>query len=383
MRKEIVMDFDLNKEQEMLQKSARDFLNKECPKELVRDMMDDDRGYSPKVWRKMADLGWQALVFPEKYDGIGSDFLDLTVLLEEMGRALLPGPFVPTVVHAGRTILAVGNEEQKERFLPAIANGKMIMTVAMMEPSGSIKPSDITVTAAFSGPDFVINGTKLFVPDAHIADHLICVARTTEGNGDDGISLFLVDTKSKGLKIDVLVTMTGEKLCEVTFDNVTVPGDNLLGELNAGWAAVQNMMNEAIVSECAWMLGGARWVLETTVNYTKERVQFGVPLGSFQAIQHKLANVAVDVEAATAIVYYAAWAMDDKESYKTLAASVAKTWCSDIYRHSTFEGVQLHGGMGFTWEHDMHLYLKRAKSCQIAFGDADYHREKIAQFLEI
>ncbi len=377
------MDFDLGKEQVMLQKSARDFLNKECPKELVRDMMDDDKGHSPKVWGKMADLGWQALAFPEEYDGIGSNFLDLAVLLEEMGRALLPGPFVPTVILAGRTILAVGNKEQKKRFLPAIANGEIIMTVALLEASGSIEPSGIAVTAGLSGNDFIINGTKLFVPDAHIADHLICVARTKEGNGEEGISLFLVDAKSKGLKVDMLVTMTGEKLCEVTFDNVTVPGENLLGELNAGWAAVRNMIDEAVVSECAWMLGGARWALETTVTYVKGRVQFGVPLGSFQAIQHKLADVAVDVEAATAIVYYAAWAMDDKGPGKELAASMAKAWCSDIYKHAAFEGIQLHGGMGFTWEHDMHLYLKRAKSCQIAFGDADYHRERIARLLEI
>jgi len=175
-----------------------------------------------------------------------------------------------------------------------------------------------------------------------------------------------------------------EKLCEVVFDNVTVPGNNLLGELNTGWGTVRNMMDEAMVSESAWMLGGANWVLETTVNFTKERVQFDAPIGSFQAIQHKLANVAVDVEAATAIVYYAGWAMDEIDpSERTIVASAAKAWLSDIYKHATFEGVQLHGGMGFTWEHDMHLYLKRAKSSQVAFGDANYHRERIAQLLEI
>lgn len=378
------MDFDLDKEQEMLKRSARDFLNKECPKDLVRDMMDDDKGYSPKLWRKMADLGWQAMAFPEKYDGIDSTFLDLVVLFEEMGRALLPGPFLSTVMHAGRMILAAGTEEQKQRFLPSIANGETIMTMALMEAAGGLNPADIAIAANASGENFVINGIKLFVPDAHIADHLICIARTEEGNSEHGISLFLVDTTSKGLTVEMLVTMTGEKLCEVTFDNVTVPAENLLGKLNNGWETVQNMFDEAVVSECAWMLGGAQWALETTVNYVKERVQFDVPIGSFQAIQHKLANVAVEVEAATAIVYYAAWAMDEADpAEKSLVASVAKAWLSDIYKHATFEGVQLHGGMGFTWEHDMHLYLKRAKSSQVAFGDADFHRKRIAQFLDI
>ena len=377
------MDFDLGKEQVMLQKSARDFLKKECPMELVRDMMDDDKGYAPKLWQKMTDLGWQGLAIPEKYDGIGSNFLDLVVLLEEMGRALVPGPFIPTVVYGARTISAAGSDEQKQRFLPAIASGEAIMTLALLESSGSFGPDGIEVAATASGDDFVIDGTKLFVPDAHIADHLICVARTTESTGEKGISLFLVDTQAKGIQIEVLTTMTGEKLCEVIFDGVTVPADSLLGGLNAGWPIVQDMLDEAVVAECAWMIGGARWILETSVSYAKEREQFGVPIGTFQAIQHKLANLAVEVEGSTSIVYYAAWSVDENDPGKTLAASAAKAWCSDAYTHAGFEGIQVHGGMGFTWEHDMHLYLKRAKSSQVTFGDADYHRERIAQLLEL
>jgi len=377
------MDFDLGEEQVMLKTSARDFLEKECPKKLVRDMMEDEKGYSPELWQKMAGLGWHGLAFPEEYGGVGSSFLDLVVLLEEMGRALVPGPFVSTVVHAGRMILSAGNEQQKQRFLPAIANGESIMTLAFLEASGAVEASGITVTANPSGKDFVINGTKLFVPDAHISDHLICVARTKDGTSEDGISLFLVDTGSEGLQVEVLGTMTGEKLCEVTFNNVTVPAENLLGELNGGWPIVRNLLDEALVAECAWMIGGARWVQETAVDYAKERVQFGVPIGTFQAIQHKLANVAVEVEGATSIVYYAAWTVDENDPGKTLAASVAKAWCSDSYKHAAFEGVQVHGGIGFTWDHDMHLYFKRAKSGQVTFGDADYHRERVAQLLDV
>ena len=377
------MDFDLGKEQVMLKKSARDFLKKECPKEVVREMMEDEKGYSPKLWQKMADLGWLGLIVPEEYDGIGGGFLDLIVLLEEMGRALLPGPFIPTVVYAGRMIQAAGTDRQKKQYLPAIANGEMILSLALMESAGSFEPDGIAMTAELSGENFVINGTKLFVPDAHLADYLLCVARTKGGTGADGISLFLVDTRSEGLKIEILKTMTGEKNCEVVFNEVSVPTNNLLGPLDSGWPIIGNMIDEAIVAESAWMMGGAQWTLEESVAYAKKRVQFGVPIGAFQAIQHKLANVAVDVEGATSIVYFAAWSVDENDPGKTVAASAAKAWCSDSYTKTAMEGIQVHGGMGFTWEHDMHLYLKQAKSSQVTFGDGNYHRERIARLLDV
>jgi alkylation response protein AidB-like acyl-CoA dehydrogenase len=265
-----------------------------------------------------------------------------------------------------------------------VAGGDTIMTLALTEESGSIEPSGIAVAATQPGEDFILNGTKLFVPDAHVADYIICVARSAESAlPDDGISLFLVDARAEGVQTEVLKTMTGEKLCEVTFSSVAVPRDNLLGELHKGWPIIANTLDEATVAECAWMVGGARWVLETATDYAKERVQFGRPIGSFQAIQHKLADMAVEVEGATSITYYAAWAIAEDDPEKRLAASMAKAWCSDIYRHVTYDGLQIHGGIGFTWDHDMHLYLKRAKSSQIAFGDSDYHRERIAQMLEI
>ena len=367
----------------MLQNSARDFLKKECPKELVREMMDDEKGYVPKLWQKMTDLGWQGLVIPEEYGGIGSGFLDLVVLLEEMGRALVPGPFVPTVVYGGRMIQSAGTQEQKQKFLPAIADGELIMTLALMESTGSFDPAGISTTAKASGENFIINGSKMFVPDAHVADYMICVVRTKEGTGADGISIFLVDSQTEGLQVEPLTTMTGEKTCEVIFSNVSVPKGNLLGPLDSGWSIVQEMLDEAIIAESAWMMGGARWTLEESVAYAKERVQFGVPIGTFQAIQHKLANVAVEVEGATSIVYYAAWAIDENDANKSVAASAAKAWCSDMYTRAAMEGIQVHGGMGFTWEHDMHLFLKNAKSSQVTFGDGNYHRERIAQLLEI
>ncbi|MCJ7743247.1 MAG: acyl-CoA/acyl-ACP dehydrogenase [Dehalococcoidales bacterium] len=378
------MDFGLSEEQVMLRTSAREFLDKECPKKLVRAMMDDEKGYSAELWKKMADVGWQGLVFPSQYGGADSSFLDLAVLLEEMGRALVPGPFVPTVVHVGRAILAAGTDAQKQQFLPQIASGDMIMTLALTEASDSLEASGITLKATPDGEEYVIEGTKLFVPDAHIADCILCVTRTKESaNPEDGITLFLVDAKTAGIETEVLKTMTGEKLCEVFFSNVRVPKQNILGELNKGWPIVQRIFDEAAIAECAWMTGGIRWILETTVQYAKERIQFGVPIGSFQATQHKMANMTIEVEGSTSITHYAAWAASENSPELALAASMAKAWCSDGYKHAAFEGVQIHGGIGFTWDHDMHLYFKRAKSSEVAWGDGDYHRERIAKLLNM
>ncbi len=376
------MNFELDEEQMMLKTSARDFLAKECPKKLVRATMEDEKGYSPELWKKIADLGWVGLTFPEKYGGVGSTFLDMAVLLEECGRALLPGPLLPAVVLAGRPILAVGNEDQKEQFLTQLASGDTMMTLAFMEASGGIEASDVRVTAAQSGDDFIVNGIKLFVPYAHVADYLLCVTRTKDNpNEEEGVTLFLIDAKTKGIQIERLKALTGGSLCEVVFKNVVVPGKNLLGKLNEGWPIMKRVLIEAQVAESAWMTGGARWAMETSIEYAKTRIAFGRPIGSFQAIQHKLANIAVGVEGATSIVYYAAWTIMQNDPDAALAASMAKSWCGETYKQATFDGIQVHGGIGYTWDHDMHLYLKQAKACEVAFGDSDYHREKVAQML--
>ena len=378
------MDFGLGEEQVMLKTSARDFLENECPKRLVREMMDDEKGYSPELWKKMAAQGWMGLSFPEEYGGAGMGYLDLAVLLEEMGRALVPGPFVPTVVLAGRPILAAGSDEQKKQFLPKIAGGDTIMTLALFEPNGSLEASGVTVEAYPSGDDFIIEGSKLFVPDAHVADYILCAARTKDGpDKEDGITLFLIDATTAGIHPIVLKTMTGEKLCEVIFRNVAVPRANILGELHQGWPIIKQLLKEATVAECAWMTGGARYAMETAVAYAKERVQFGVPIGSFQIIQHKCVDMLAKVEGATSITYYAAWAVAENDSQSTLATSMAKAYCSDIYTAVTAESIQIHGGIGFTWDCDMHLYFKRAKSSEVAYGDGDYHREEVANILNI
>ncbi len=373
------MDFALSEEQEMLRKSARDFLTKECPKTLVRQMETDEKGYSPAMWKGMADLGWMGLVFPEEYGGSGMTFLDLSILIEELGRALVPSPFLPTVVYCGVPILAAGTEEQKKQFLPGIAKGDIIMTLALTEPSATWDAGGITVKATAEGDDFVISGTKLFVHDAHIANYFLVVARTKEGKRkEDGITLFLVDAKSPGIKLNTLKTIASDKQFEVVFNKVKVPKKNILGKLDHGWSIIQDLMPRATLAQCAYMVGGAQQVLEMTVNYAKERVQFGRPIGSFQAIQHKCANMATDVDGSRFITYQAAWKLSEGMDCG-LEVSMAKAWVSEAYRRTCAEGHQIHGGIGFIKDHDMQLYYRRAKASELAFGDADYHRELVAQ----
>ena len=378
------MDFDFTEAQEMLRTSARRFLKEQCPTEQVRETIDNALGYDPNLWRKMADLGWLGLMFPEAYGGAGSNFLDLVVLQEEMGRALTPSPFIPTVVLSGGAILAAGTENQKMSFLPGIAGGTVIMTLALLEPCGRWDASGIQVSATPSGENYTINGTKLFVPYAHVADHLICVARTRDnGHKEEGITLFIVDANSKGIHRGALKTVTGESLCEVSFEDVVVSQADILGEADQGWPIVELVLNEGTVAECGTMVGGARRVLEMAVDYAKQRIQFGVPIGTFQAVQHKCADILTEVDGATFITYNAAWAVSENAPDVSPAVSKAKAWCSDIYIHATSEGVQILGGMGFTQEHDMQLYFRRARASELAFGDSQFHREKLARMLNI
>lgn len=373
------MDFALSEQQEMLKNTARDFLAKECPKTLVREVEQDDKGYSPELWKKMADMGWMGLVFPEEYGGSGLSFLDFTILLEEMGRALVPGPFLSTIVCCGLAILARGTEEQKRELLPRIARGEMILTLALTEPSASYDAADITVQAVPDGDNFIISGTKLFVPDAHVADYLLCVTRTKDSeNKEDGITLFLVDAKSSGLSCNLLKTFTAVKQCEVVFDNVRVPKASMLGDLGRGWETVEELMEQAAFALCPWMVGGAQQVLEMATNYAKERIQFGRPIGSFQAIQHKCANMAADIVGAKDITYQTAWKLSQGLPCKK-DISIAKAWINEVYRNACVEGTQIHGGVGITTDHDMQLYYRRAKAMEISFGDADYHLELVAR----
>lgn len=379
------MDFGLNEEQEMLKTMARDFFTNECPKTHVREMMDDEKGYSPELWKKMAELGFLGLVIPEEYGGTGGNFIDLMVLMQEMGRAVLPSPFISTVLLAGIPLLAAGTEEQKKEFLPKIAAGDVILALALSEPNGDLGADAIEIEAVAEGNDYIINGTKLFVLDAAAADHILCATRTKRTKDpEEGITLFLIDAKADGVHVTSLKTMDEtRKQCEVLFKNVKVPAKSMVGELHQGWPILKKTLNQATAMLCGEMVGGLDTVMEMTLDYAKQRIQFGVPIGSFQAIKHKFADMLIQVEYARSLTYYAAWTVDQDIPDSPVAVSTAKSWCGDAYKHVTNEGVQIHGGIGFTWDHDMHLYFKRAKFSDTAFGDSTYHRELIAQSLNL
>lgn len=375
------MDLGLSEEQELLKASARDFLKKECPKQLVKQLDESDEGYSPELWQKMAGLGWMGLPFPQEYGGEGGSFLDLAILLEEMGHNIVPGPYFSTMVLGGLAILAAGSLTQKSEFLPRVCSGMLILTLALTEPSVRYDAAAVKTTATARNGDYVINGTKLFVPDANVADYLLCVARTKEdGNPEDSITVFIVDARSPGIKCTLLKTLARDKQCEVVFDNVAVPKENILGELNRGWPVVENVLEKATVAKCAEMVGGAQAAMEMAVAYAKERIQFDRPIGSFQAIQHYCANMVSDVDGSRFVTHKAAWKVSEGLP-AAMDVSVAKAWTSEAYGRVTLLGHQIFGAIGFTMDHDMHLYYRRAKAGEMMFGDGAFHRAIVAREL--
>jgi len=382
------MDFGFSQEQELLRQTARSFLEKECPSGFVRRMMDDATGTTDEFWGKLAELGWLGLIYPEAHGGMGLGLVDLTVILEEMGRAVMPGPFFSTVLLGGLAIREAGSDAQKAAWLPRIAAGGVRTTLALLEESARWDAAGVEVAAkpGKSG-GFVLSGTKLFVLDGHTADLLVVAARTARPTKDDpahGVSLFLVPADRKGVTTTLLPTMDQtRKLAEVTLGRVEVGADALLGPLHQGWPIVARVLDRAAVALCAEMCGGAQKVLDLSTEYAKVRVAFGKPIGTYQAVKHKCADMLVAVENAKSITYYAAWAADQDAPDAALAAAMAKAFVSDAYRTVAGDGIQVHGGIGFTWEHDLHLYFKRAKGSEVAFGDATLHRERVARLLEL
>ena len=375
------MDFDFNDEQKMLQKGARDFLEKECPKSLVRQMAADERGNPPELWHKMAQLGWLGLIFPEKYGGGGGNIIDMVALEEEMGRACLPGAFFSTVLLGGLFILNNGNEEQKQDLLPKVARGEVILTLALTEPSGSYYATAVETKAVSVKDDYIISGTKLYIPDAHIADYIICIARTQKGTKpEEGITAFMVDRKSAGITCTLLKTIAGDKLCEVIFDKVRVPKKNIVGKLDQAWVPLEKTLQQVRIARCAEMVGGAQKVLEMSADHAKQRIVFDRPLGSFPVIQHYIANMVMDIDGSRFLTYEAAWRFSEGLSCAKEIA-MAKAWTSEAYRKVTANGQQIYGGIGFTVESDMHLYFRRAKAAEVTLGDGNFEREMLAREL--
>ena len=368
------MDFDLSKPQKLLKESARQFLSRQCKPERVRQLMESESAYDADLWREIADQGWTGLTISEEFGGLGLGLIELAVVAEEMGRACLPGPFLSTFF-ASSLIERASSQAQKSRYLEAIATGELKATVALLESDAAWNTDAIAVKAERSNGDYVISGKKLFVPDARIADVVICVAR----NGD-GHLLLPVERRTEGVEVKATPSMDAtRKLSEVVFTDVSVPDVDVFGADGDASGALAEAVDAATVALCAEMVGGMQWILDTTVEYAKTRQQFGRPIGSFQAIQHQCADMLLMTESARSATYYAAWSVSEGSEMAGTAVSVAKAYCSDAFREVANRGVQIHGGIGFTWEHDLHLYYKRSKAAEVMFGDATFHRERIAR----
>jgi alkylation response protein AidB-like acyl-CoA dehydrogenase len=377
------MDIGFTEEQELLRASARRFLENECPSAFVRQRMAEPEAMTEVFWQKLAEQGWFGILYPEEAGGSGLGLVDIAVLMEEMGRAVMPGPFFSTVLLGGAAILEAGSQGQQQEWLQGIAAGAAKVSLAWTEPNARWDATGIMATGREIAAGFALSGIKLFVPDAHLSDALVVAVRTRDGSTmEDGVSLFLVPKDTPGLAVTLLPTIDEtRKLCEVRLDNVALTLAALLGDKHGGWPALARVLDRATVALCAEMCGGAQRVLDMTTAYAKIRIAFGKPIGSYQAVKHRAADMLVDVENAKSLTYYAAWAIDEGLAEAPLAVSMAKAYASDAYRKVAGAGIQLHGGIGFTWEHDLQLYFKRAKASEVAFGDATWHRERVARML--
>ncbi len=368
------MDFAFSSDQQLLKQAARAWLAEHCPSTVVRALWDDARGESETMWKEMARLGWLGLAFPEAEGGSALGMVETAVLLEEMGYAACPGPYLPTVL-AGLAIAEAATPAQRSRWLPAIATGQARATVAFLDAPVDWAPEATATRAERVGAGCALTGVKQFVPWAHVADLLLVPARAAEG-----VSLFLVEPTASGLTFSPLLGMDlGTRWATVRLDRVPVAADAILGEPGQATGRLDWLLRRGAVGAAAEMLGAARRCLDLSVAYAKVREQFGQPIGAFQAIRHKCAEMLLEVENAHAATYYAAWALDAGAEDQDLAPSIAKTYVSEAARRVCGEAIQVHGGIGFTWEYDLHLYMKRAKALEAMYGDAEHHRELIAR----
>jgi alkylation response protein AidB-like acyl-CoA dehydrogenase len=373
------MDTTFTEEQEMLRKSVADFVIENYPETKLREMEESETGHDPELWKAMADLGWMGLIIPEEHGGMGMTFQDLSIVLEEMGKNITPGAFFCTVLTGAYPILDAGNEEQKKEFLPKIAEGGLIFTMALLEAEATYDPSTIATKAVPKGDDFIINGTKLFVEQAINADYMICAARTKEAaKPEDGITLFIVDAKSSGIEYEVIPTIGMEKLCQVRFKDVAVPKKNMLGELDKGWPILQKVVTRASVAKSAESLGAMEGIIPLTVDYLKGREQYDQVLASFQALQHMCSDMFISMTTAKYLVYEAVW-MESEGLPCTREVAMAKAYVNQAYKELSRLMIRLYGGNGTHREFKPGLYFRRAKAASIAFGDTDYQREIVAK----
>ena len=366
------MNFGFTEEQDELRKMVKRFLDEKSPETEVRRLMATPEGYDPAVWRQMAEeLALQGLGIPEQFGGQGYGPVELYIVFEEMGAALLCAPYFSTVALAANAVLLVGTDEDRATYLPGIASGDTIATVALTDDAGQWDLAATSATATNAGGTWALNGVNSFVTDGQSASVIFVPAMT-----EAGLSLFAVDAGATGLEREALPTMDQtRKQSRLTYHDVPA---RLVGVNGGALAGLETTLQIAVAALAAEQVGGAQRVLSNAVEYAKNRVQFGRPIGSFQSIKHKCADMLLDVESAKSAAYYAAWAAQERNDELPIAASLAKSFCSEAYFHCAAENIQIHGGIGFTWEHDAHLYLKRAKASELFLGDASYHRARLA-----
>lgn len=380
------MDFAFNEEQEELRAMAQAFAEENSGSEQIRKAMESELGYDPALWGQIgSELGWTSVHIPEEYGGLGLGYVELVALMEIMGGALVCSPFFSSVCLGANALLVAGSEEQKQAHLPGIAEGTTRATLAYSGTGGNWDASAVEVVATPSGDGFKLSGTASFVVDGHSAELIVVAARRADSTGTDGISLFVIAADRAGLTRRVLPTMDQtRRLAELAFDDVDVSASELMGVEGEAWPALSRTLDLAAIALAAEQVGGAQRCLDMSVAYAKERVQFGRPIGSFQAIKHKCADMMVKVESARSAAYYAGCAVSESnESEINTVAPLAKAYCSDAYFTCAADCIQIHGGVGFTWEYDVHLYFKRAKSSESLLGDASFHREQLAQRINL
>ena len=373
------MDMDLSEEQELLRNAAREFLERECPLSLVREVERSEPGFSPQLWQQMADLGWLGVPIPQEYGGFGLGTVDLAVLAKELGRALCPGPYLPTVVLAAGAIAAAGTPEQKGTYLPRIIAGETVVAFALQESNGYYDPRGVTTRAEPAGDGFVLSGAKMFVEFASGADLLLVVARSEgEAPSSDGLTMFLVDPKGTGVTMTPLPTMARDRQYHVVLEGVRVPRENVLGPVGQAWSLLEGVVQRGAVTFCAYTVGAAEKMHEMATNYAKDRVQFGRPIGSFQLIQSYLAQLIIEIWGAETLTYYAAWCLDEGLPARGMIAK-AKAFAGDTIKRTTDIGSQIFGGIGYMEDMDNTLFLRRGKQYQLAMGDTGYWEDIVAE----
>lgn len=375
------MNFELNESQKMLKMAARGFLEKECPKSIVRESQASELGYLPRLWHKIADLGWTGMLFPKQYGGEGADLLDIVPIYEEMGRALLPSPHLVSVVLSGLTILRCGGEQMRREFVPRIARGELVLTLALTEPELGWDAAQITATGTRDEDNYVIKGTKLFVPYANAADYMLVAANTGDGTAEQSISLFIIDSRnSPGLSCIPIHGDFAEPLCEVIFDNVKIPKSNIVGEINKAWPHLKEVLKVGTVLQCAEVVGGIDYVLQLVINFSKERVQFGQYVGSFQRVQDRIFNIVGDLDKARWASYEAAWRLSEGLPCN-IDVSAAKILSCVAYNTACQEAAHVLAGVGFMKDFDLWLYHKKAWTTEHFLGGSDFHRQIVGREL--